>query len=468
MSIKFKITDSAMVELNDHLFPGDGKEAVAFVLCGHVVDDNETILLAHKVIPLSYASCSVRKHDYVRWLTQELVPILNQAEKENLAVVKVHSHPKGYSQFSSVDNESDKELYPSIYSWSKNTLPSLSAILLPNNELIVRHVSESGMFTPVSVTIIGDEVRHTPAEFSLCSEVLGFEERNLQVFGSKTRDTLSRMKIAVIGCSGTGAPVIEQLNRLGVGELKLFDPDVVEHKNLNRITNTKTADADAKKLKVSSIKDTLDEIGLSTVISAFPESIFDAEIVKEIAVCDFIFGCVDSAEARCLLNRISTYYLVPYIDIGISLDADGKGGVNNISGKVAYFQPGKSDHITRRSVFLSTLEAEALKRSSLKTYQDRLDEGYIKGVVENSPAIIPVNTYASSLAVMEFLARVHDYRNEPNGDFAEQVFCFVNNFYETKSESNFTAPFGIHKCLGRGDKALLLDMPEFFEEERVA
>ena len=160
--------------------------------------------------------------------------------------------------------------------------------------------------------------------------------------------------------------------------------------------------------------------------------------------------------------------MLPYIDIGISLDADGQGGVNNISGKVAYFQPGRSDHITRRSVLPSTLEAEALKRSSPQTYQDRLDEGYIKGVIENSPSIIPVNTYASSLAVMEFLARVHDYRNEPNRNFAEQVFCLVNNFYEIKNESSFPVPVGVHKHLGRGNKALLLDMPEFSENERVA
>jgi molybdopterin/thiamine biosynthesis adenylyltransferase len=468
MSIKFKITANAMLTLNEHLFPGDGKEAIAFVLCGHVADDKETILLAHKVIPLSYASCSVRKHDFVRWRTQDLVSILNEAEKSNLAIVKVHSHPKSYSLFSDVDDESDKELYPSIYGWSNNGLPSLSAILLPNNKLIARHVSESGVFTPVSVSIIGDEVHSFSGELSSSNEVLDFEERNLQVFGSKTRNTLSKMKIAVIGCSGTGGPVIEQLNRLGVGELKLFDPDNVEHKNLNKITNTKATDADTAKPKVLALKEALDEIGLSSVVSAFPKSIFDDEIIKEIAVCDFIFGCVDSAEARCLLNRISTYYLLPYIDIGISLDADGQGGVNNISGKVAYFQPGRSDHITRRSVLPSTLEAEALKRSSPQTYQDRLDEGYIKGVIENSPSIIPVNTYASSLAVMEFLARVHDYRNEPNRNFAEQVFCLVNNFYEIKNESSFPVPVGVHKHLGRGNKALLLDMPEFSENERVA
>ena len=45
------------------------------------------------------------------------------------------------------------------------------------------------------------------------------------------------MSIAVVGCSGTGSPVIEQLARLGVGRLVLVDPDRVEEKNLNRIVN---------------------------------------------------------------------------------------------------------------------------------------------------------------------------------------------------------------------------------------
>lgn len=468
MNIKFRISAPTLDDLNEHLFPGDGKEAVAFILCGHLKQGNETILLAHKVVPLSYDSCPIREYDRVHWLTSEITPILIEAEKNNLAIVKVHCHPSGYSHFSNIDNESDRAFFPSIYNWLQNDLPGLSVIMLPNNKLIVRHVSDTGLFAPVNITVINDKVYQSIICSDTTSKVRDFEQRNLQVFGSKTKEVLNKMKVAVIGCSGTGSPIVEQLYRLGIGELILIDPDIVEYKNLNRITNSKYQDAENNRFKVNVLKTALDEIGLGSLVKAYSKSIFDNEMIREIASCDFIFGCVDSAEARCLLNQISNYYLVPYIDIGISLDADGLGGVTNISGKIAYFQPGKSDHLSRKSVLPSTLEAEALKRSSPSTYQDRLEEGYIKGVNENSPAIIPVNTYASSLAIMEFLARLHNFRNEPDNKFAEQVFCFVNNFFETKDEKDFNDAPGSKRILGRGDTNLLLGMPEFGIDEKAA
>jgi len=35
------------------------------------------------------------------------------------------------------------------------------------------------------------------------------------------------MRLAVVGCSGTGSPVVEQLARLGVRRLVLVDPDEI-------------------------------------------------------------------------------------------------------------------------------------------------------------------------------------------------------------------------------------------------
>ena len=51
------------------------------------------------------------------------------------------------------------------------------------------------------------------------------------------------MTVGVVGCSGTGNPVIEQLMRLGVGKLVVIDPDTVEFKNLDRILYTTVEDA---------------------------------------------------------------------------------------------------------------------------------------------------------------------------------------------------------------------------------
>ncbi|MCG7566605.1 ThiF family adenylyltransferase [Pseudoalteromonas sp. CnMc7-15] len=469
MNVELKISSPTLAELNNHLFPGDGKEAVAFILCGSHVTSKRTILLAHKVIPIPFEDCVLREKDRVVWKTTALQHILNEAENNNWAVIKVHSHPEGYDEFSKFDDTSDAELFPSIYNWLGNGLPNLSAILLPKNKVIARVVDENGQFEFVSkISLISNELSISYKDGEDLKIAEDFELRNIQVFGRQTRDTLKRLKVAVIGTSGTGSPIIEQLSRLGVGELVLVDPDVVEEKNLNRITNAKREDADKKSYKVDVLKKAVVEMGLGTFVTAHALSIFDPNVVTSIASCDFIFGCVDSAEARCLLNRVCNYYLIPMIDIGISLVADGEGGVTNICGKVGYFQPGLSDHLSRRSVLPQTLESEALRRISPNEYRKKLSEGYIKGVPENSPAIIPVNTYTSSFAVLEFLARVHVYRHDSNEKFAEQQFCLVNDFRLAKAENLFSEGAGAKTILGLGDKPLILDMPEFSVSKEVA
>lgn len=45
---------------------------------------------------------------------------------------------------------------------------------------------------------------------------------------------LQRARVAVIGCGGLGGSVAEALARLGVGSLRLVDPDSFEEHNLNR------------------------------------------------------------------------------------------------------------------------------------------------------------------------------------------------------------------------------------------
>lgn len=53
------------------------------------------------------------------------------------------------------------------------------------------------------------------------------------------------------------------------------------------------------------------------------------DAVRAVAECDVIFGCVDTAEGRNLANRIAAYYLLPYIDVGVSLAANGVGGISS-------------------------------------------------------------------------------------------------------------------------------------------
>src|SRR3546814_11825274 len=60
---------------------------------------------------------------------------------------------------------------------------------------------------------------------------------------------LGRLSALVIGVSGTGSIVGEQLARLGLGRVPVVDFDRLDVKNLNRILNPRSADAAATRPK---------------------------------------------------------------------------------------------------------------------------------------------------------------------------------------------------------------------------
>ena len=106
-------------------------------------------------------------------------------------------------------------------------------------------------------------------------------------------------------------------------------------------------DAILRALKVDVAKRYIEALSLGTEVSAIASNLGTASAVRAIAECDIVFGCMDGAEGRHLLNRIATFYLLPYFDLGVRLDADGCGGVEQVCGTVHYLQPGGSSLFSR-------------------------------------------------------------------------------------------------------------------------
>lgn len=59
-------------------------------------------------------------------------------------------------------------------------------------------------------------------------------QRNSQTISVEQQLCLHNSKTAIIGCGGLGGYIIEELARLGVGEIVAVDPDVFEEHNINR------------------------------------------------------------------------------------------------------------------------------------------------------------------------------------------------------------------------------------------
>jgi molybdopterin/thiamine biosynthesis adenylyltransferase len=457
--VTLTLTASHHADLHAHLFPGDGKEAAAIALCGRRAGVDRVRLLVRELHPIPYAVCSVRRADSICWPTEWLDYLLDKATAEGMSVVKFHSHPGNYRQFSKIDDRSDAALFPSIHAWVGDGGVHASVVMVEDGTLFGRSVGAEGSFQPLKTIMkVGDDIKVWHARNPVPSRVAIQVGRSTAAFGYRMTAEFSQLTIVVVGCSGTGSIVIEQLARLGVGRLILVDPELVEHKNLNRIPYATWQDAEDSVLKVDVARRSVKAMGLGTIVETFATNLVDRSAVEAAAGADVIFGCVDSAEGRDVLNRISAYYLIPYIDVGVRIGALMDGAIDRIDGVVHYLRPDGSSLFSRQAYRISQVAADALKRRNPELYAERQREKYIDNVHEEAPAVISVNMTMASMAVNELLARLYQTRNVPNGRFATTRINFAEMDIEGVAEGDHCPLFA--RIAGLGDISPMLDLPE--------
>ena len=465
--VTLALTGDQHSHLMEFLFPGDGKEAVAILLCGQRDGDRRHRLVVRAVHDRPYDQCTVRTATKVTWSPDYIATILERASLENLSVVKVHSHPNGYGAFSATDDEGDGRLLPMIKGWVEADILHGSAVMLPNGQMFGR-VLRGNNFEPIScISVAGDDLHFWYADSGSAS-VPDFAASHAQAFDEGTIERLQRLSIAVIGASGTGSPTIEQLVRLGVGEIVEVDDDDMEERNVNRILNSTMSDAKAKRAKVDVIADAVRKIGLGTTVISIKKNLWDADVVRAVAQCDIVIGCMDSIDGRYLLNVISTYYNIPYFDIGIRLmaDADGKtkGRIREVCGTVNYVRPGRSSLMSRGLFTMTDVAAAGLARNNPAAHAQQVKDGYIRGVQGRRPAVISVNMLGSSLLVNELLARLHPYREEPNSEFSAVEFSLASMELYADPEEGICSI--LSRAVGKGDQAPLLGQMELAERQK--
>lgn len=463
-NIKLRMTGHAHNQFKGHLFPGDGLEAVAFALCGFLETESDIVYTVHSVYLYPHDQCTVREGDRVEWSPSEIVDLFESSRKKGFRLLKIHSHPEYWPYFSKVDDRSDIELADTVSGWVGKNESICSVILLPDGSMIGRSIDHNGNFTKLtSILVISEniscfydkEVNEEDENYLEIHDAICL--RTKQAFGEGTTSILQKLRIGVVGCSGTGSIVAEQLARLCVGSLVLVDHDKVETKNVNRILNSKTVHAQDEVYKVDMMKQAIDSIGIDVQVQAIAADLHSMDAYMAIASCDIVFGCMDTVDGRYLLNRISTYFCSAYFDIGVRLDADGKGGINEIQGRVDYIQPGLSSLLTRERYTLNQLKEADLARTNPDEHKRQIKEGYIKSANVGNPAVISVNMMFSSMAVTELLARLHPFRDRGSENYAAITFS-VSGFLliaerEAKVDEELSTKVGL------GHKLPILDAP---------
>jgi hypothetical protein len=207
-------------------------------------------------------------------------------------------------------------------------------------------------------------------------------------------------------------------------------------------------------------------MGFGTEVEIFACDLANSEAVKAVAECDVVFGCMDGVEGRHLLNNIAAHYTQAYFDLGVRLEADGEGGIQEACGAIHYIRPDGSGLLDRGVYTMDQVKAAGLKRTDPEAYRDHLKRGYIHGVAEDRPAVISINTNIASHAINEFLARLHPYRYDDNADSAIVRVSFIQNAIYREKEPPASGMFA--RRVGRGDVTPLLGMPELSEIAEAA
>lgn len=432
-------------QLVTHLFPGDGLEAAALLLCRRVGKRRQRYLV-HDIIPVPHSLCARREHNALSWPGEYAEQAVDRAEQGDFYIVALHSHPGGLFQFSSQDDASDKILLPALYQATGR--PSMSAIMVPSGAARARIFNGHGAYQPVDhVICASDDIQIWLGDAGIgsCPPVIPI------AFTQEMRGLLGRLLVCVIGVSGTGSIVAEQLARLGFGEIVLIDFDRIETRNLDRILNSTTADAAENRLKVEMFKDAISRYSPDCQVHAIPDSIVTRDAVLAACEADLLFTCVDTAEGRHIADRLAAGCVMPLFDVGVSIPTRQVGKERKIAevcGRIDYVQPGGTTLLDREVYSSATLEAEYLARAAPEAHRHRVVEGYLKGMAEQAPAVISLNMRAASATVMEFIARAFPFRHSTNSKFARTIFMLADGEEEHFAEDRFVAKGTLPICTG--------------------
>lgn len=415
------MTASHLEMLRSECNEANDREGACQLLCGQSLldadpwdSDSQINLTVHKIEPISDGFMRREKRS-VSWDMDCYIKLLRKAREQNLHPGICHNHPNSSLSFSLQDDKNEAHLRDLLQRRNRNENQFLTSILLRGDgEIEARVWFSTGPPEATSIRILGNKIsEHNPnVRHSDYDVDTAFLHRQALCIGQETVDYLKNLRIAVVGCGGTGSAVSILLARIGVGRLLLIDPDIVSETNLNRLHGSTRLDAEHKRSKVSVLKDHIVQMGLGTNVIKRNARLADSEIARLLRSCDVVFGCTDDHHGRIILNRFAYFYLVPVIDTGLSVDPSLNNGKANISGRVTVLRPGATCLICRGVINPQVAREQSLRYQMPSVYRRQIKEGYISDSDIPTPVIGTFTTETAAAAVNELLAGVSELRGK--------------------------------------------------------
>lgn len=138
--------------------------------------------------------------------------------------------------------------------------------------------------------------------------------RNQGALSDAEQRLLQEKRVAVIGCGGLGGYVVEELVRIGVGGLHLFDPDGFSPSNCNRQLYALQSTLGRNKAEVAAARAA--DIHPFCSVVACPRDFRAAD--RETLQVDAVVDCLDDVQARRDLAKLCNHRNLPLVHGAVS------------------------------------------------------------------------------------------------------------------------------------------------------
>lgn len=164
------------------------------------------------------------------------------------------------------------------------------------------------------------------------------ERFNRQSFlGVDSQQRIESAIVGLVGLGGGGSHIAQQLAHVGFLNYRIWDGDIIEDSNLNRLIGAKEEDVARATLKTEIAQQLIKGLRATAKVDFYnckwqgnPEPLRG---------CDLIFGSVDGFAQRRELETCARRYVIPLIDIGMDVHCIGDEAPR-MGGQVILSMPG--------------------------------------------------------------------------------------------------------------------------------
>ena len=414
------ISGPHFLEMRQLLRPPNGHESGLLMLLGVAdvaadpwIGEARRKYVSHSVVPIRKEDVVSSSAHHFEWRKSTFLNLLREAKDSGLAVAFAHSHRAEIeAYFSKHDDENDFAIAELARNSKKSDVDLLSIVLDDNDHIVARKCNATDKWTSVNQIICQDKAqwRLTVSEGGAINT--GAFDRQVIAFGDGFLNSLSQLRITIVGAGATGSATAMLLARHGAHFIAVVDPDYVDLTNISRLHGANVLDAELKTKKVEVLKREIERIGLGTNLLTFDKRCSAPELQDLLRSSDVIFGCSDDHAGRIFLNRVAYFYNTPVFDMGIGIDParNSAGHVQSVDGRLTCIEPGEVCQLCRGMVDPLIARDEELHIANPEEFQRQQKEGYVGNFDVKEPAVGYITTEVACMAIDELVCRLTGYR----------------------------------------------------------